>query len=48
MLMFVSVLEEETLLRSEYSSRDAAEARFDLFNSRKVLPESLLLEAVGE
>ena len=46
-LMLVSVLDEETLLRSEYSSREVAETRFDLFNSRKV-PESRLLEEVGE
>ena len=46
-LMLVSVLDDETLLRSEYSSSEVAEMRLDLFNSRKV-PERRLLEGVGE
>ena len=46
-LRLVSVLDEETLLRSEYSSSEVADTRFDLFNSRKV-PERRLLEGVGE
>ena len=46
-LMLVRVLEDDTLLRSEYSSSEVAEMRFDLLSSRKV-PESRFDEGVGE